>query len=74
MTTDTSSVRQDESVAVSKVRNIRVDDALWRLAGIVTRRRRETISGVIKRLLAEYVEQHATDDDRAAAHDQLANP
>lgn len=67
MTTDTSSVRQDEDVSASKIRNIRIDDALWRLAGIVTKRRRETISGVIKRLLAEYVEQHATDEDRAAA-------
>jgi hypothetical protein len=67
MTTDTSSVRQDGNVAVSKIRNIRIDDPLWRLAGAVTKRRRETISGVIKRLLAEYVEQHATDEDRAEA-------
>jgi negative regulator of replication initiation len=54
-------------MTVSKVRNIRVDDPLWRLAAVVTKRRRETISGVVKRLLAEYVEQHATDEDRAAA-------
>lgn len=67
MTADTSSVRQDGDVAVSKIRNIRIDAALWRLAGVVTKRRRETVSGVIKRLLAEYVEEHATDEDRAEA-------
>jgi hypothetical protein len=67
MTTDTSSVRQNEDVAASKIRNIRVDEDLWRLAGVVTKRRRETISGVIKRLLAEYIDQHATDDDRSEA-------
>jgi hypothetical protein len=57
-------------VTVSKIRNIRIDDPLWRLAGVVTKRRRETISGVIKRLLAEYVEEHATDADRAAAEER----
>jgi hypothetical protein len=67
MSADTSSVRQDGDVAASKIRNIRIDDALWKLAGVVTKRRRETISGVIKRLLAEYVEEHATDADRAEA-------
>jgi hypothetical protein len=54
-------------MASSKIRNIRIDDDLWKLAGIVTKRRRETISGAIKRLLAEYIDQHATDEDRAAA-------
>lgn len=74
MTADTSSVRKDGPVAVSKIRNIRIDEGLWRLALIVTRRRRETVSGVIKRLLAEYVDQHATDEDRAAARDEPLNP
>lgn len=67
MTTDTSSVRQDGGVAISKIRNVRVDDELWRLAGVVAKRRRETVSGVMKRLLAEYVEEHASQEDREAA-------
>jgi hypothetical protein len=67
MSADTSQVQENQGVPVTKLRNVRVDDALWRLAGVVTKRRRETISGVIKRLLAEYVDQHATDEDRAEA-------
>lgn len=46
---------------------VRIDDALWNAARAVGASRRETISGVIKRLLAEYIEQHATDEDRAEA-------
>lgn len=64
MSLDTPSIREDEDVAVTKLRSIRIDDDLWKLAVVVTKRRRETVSGVIKRLLAEYVERHATDSDR----------
>lgn len=55
--------------AVMRAIAVRVDDALWNAAGAISASRDETISGVIKRLLAEYVEQHATDADRAAARD-----
>lgn len=47
-----------EPDARTPVRNFRVDEELWQLAAVVTRRRRETISGVVKRALVEYVEQH----------------
>lgn len=47
----------------------RVDDALWNAARAISASRRETVSGVIKRLLAEYIDQHATDEDRAAARE-----
>jgi predicted transcriptional regulator len=44
-------------VAVSKLRNIRVDDRLWAEAKRIAGERRETLSAVIKRALVEYVER-----------------
>jgi hypothetical protein len=51
-------------VPVTKLRNVRVDESLWTLAGLVAKRRRETISQVIKSALVAYTEEHATDAER----------
>lgn len=67
MRTDTALVGEDQRVAESKVRTLRVDDDLWTLAAVVTARKRDTNSGVMKRGLAEYVEEHATEEDRRKA-------
>ena len=58
MQTDTPQVQQNESVPVTKLRNVRVDDDLWRDAKKIAADRRETLSAVIKRALVEYVEKH----------------
>lgn len=47
--------------------SVRIDDALWNAAQAIGARRQETTSGVIKQFLAEYIDQHATDEDRAEA-------
>lgn len=51
-------------MANTKLRNIRVDDALWREAMRIAAERRETLSAVIKRALVEYVEKHGGDTRR----------
>lgn len=53
-----SRVAEYEPDRRTEVRNFRVDEELWRLARVVTKRRRETISGVVRRALVEYVERH----------------
>jgi len=58
MSSDTVSVRDNEDVPVTKIRNVRVDDRLWVQAKRIAASRRETLSAVIKRALVEYVEQH----------------
>jgi predicted transcriptional regulator len=58
MPTDTSRVQDNESVPVTKLRNIRVDDDLWTEAKRIASERRETLSAVVKRALVEYVEKH----------------
>lgn len=58
MSVDTSPVRQNGDVAVSKLRNLRVDEALWAEAKRIADERRETLSAVMKRALVEYVERH----------------
>lgn len=72
MRTDTTSIRENEDVAVTNLRTLRIDDELWALASIITKRRRETASGVMKRQLAEYVEEHATEEDRRQAAELVA--
>lgn len=67
---DTSPTRQNGRVPVTKLRNFRVDEYLWVLAGLVAKRRRETLTQVIKTALVEYVERHATDEERRQADDQ----
>jgi predicted transcriptional regulator len=64
MSPDTARVQQNEDVAVTKLRNIRVDEALWREAMRIATERRETLSAVIKRALVEYVERHGGDVSR----------
>jgi predicted transcriptional regulator len=58
MPTDTAQVQHNGNVSVTKLRNIRVDDDLWREAMRIATERRETLSAVLKRALVEYVEQH----------------
>lgn len=58
MSADTSQVQQNETVPVTKLRNIRVDEPLWREAMRIAGERRETLSAVIKRALVEYVERY----------------
>lgn len=67
MLSDTPSVREDGRVAVTKLRNVRVEESLWRLVTIVAKRRQTTISQIMKNALVEYVEEHATEEDRAKA-------
>ncbi len=40
----------------TKVRTVRVDDELWKMAQEKAKRRRETVAAVLKRALVEYVE------------------
>lgn len=54
-------------VAETKVRTVRVDENLWTLAALVAKRRRETVSQVIKSALVAYTEKHATDAERDQA-------
>ena len=58
MQTDTPQVQDNGEVPVTKLRNIRVDEALWREAMRIASERRETLSAVLKRALVEYVERH----------------
>jgi len=58
MKTDTPLVQQNETVPVTKLRNIRVDDDLWQRAQVIAKERRETLSAVLKRALVEYVERY----------------
>ena len=67
MTTDTARVQHNERVAITKLRNVRIDEYLWTLAGLVAKRRRETVSQVIKSALVAYTEEHATDAEREQA-------
>lgn len=57
MASDTASVRQNVDVA-TKLRNIRVDERLWAEAMRIAKRRRETLSHVVKAALVEYVLTH----------------
>ena len=58
MPADTASIQHNEDVPVTKLRNIRVDEPLWREAMRIASERRETLSAVLKRALVEYVERH----------------
>lgn len=58
MSPDTSLVQQNEPVAVTKLRNIRVDDALWLEAQKIAAENRETLSAVLKRALVDYVKSN----------------
>lgn len=58
MSPDTAQVQHNETVPVTKLRNIRVDDRLWAEAKRIAGERRETLSAVVKRALVEYVERH----------------
>ena len=51
---DTSSVREDSGMPVTKLRTVRVDDELWQAAQRKARRRRESVADVIRRALLEY--------------------
>jgi hypothetical protein len=68
--TDTPEVREDQRVPVTKIRTVRIDSYLWRLATLVTQRRRETVSQVIKSALVAYTEQHATENERRQAREE----
>lgn len=67
MSAETARVQHNGTVPITKLRNVRVDENLWTLAGLVAKRRRETISQVIKSALVAYTEEHATDDERKQA-------
>lgn len=56
MQTDTSPVRDTSDVAVTKIRTVRIDDALWQAAQDVARARRESVADVLRRALLVYVE------------------
>lgn len=58
MTTSETPLVHTGLMAVSKLRNLRVDDKLWAEAKRIADERRETLSAVMKRALVEYVEQH----------------
>jgi len=64
MTSDTLGVRKNEDVPVTKIRNIRVDDALWTEAQRIASERRETLTAILRRALVEYVEQYGGDLER----------
>lgn len=64
MSTDTALVQHNEGVPATKLRNIRVDDALWTAVKAIASDRRETVSAVIKRALVEYVERHGGSVER----------
>jgi hypothetical protein len=65
MTPNTALVQDNGEVPVTKLRNLRVDEALWQAAKKIADARRETLSAVMKRALVEYVEKHGgkVDDD-----------
>ena len=54
---DTTTARQNQRVAVTKVRHIRIDDDLWERAQVKAKDRRESVATVIKRALLAYVEE-----------------
>lgn len=56
MQTDTSPVRDTSDVPVTKIRTVRIDDALWQAAQDVARARRESVADVLRRALLAYVE------------------
>jgi predicted transcriptional regulator len=64
MPSDTARVQHNERVPVTKLRNIRVDDALWDEVKRIASERRETVSAIIKRALVEYVERHGGNASR----------
>lgn len=48
---------QTQSVSVTKIRGVRVDDELWEAAQERAKLRRETVADVIRRALLAYVEE-----------------
>lgn len=60
----TASIRDNEDVPVTKLRNLRVDEDLWAEAQRIAKERRETLSAVMKRALVEYVEKHGGSVER----------
>ena len=58
MLSDTPLVRDTEPVAVTKLRNFRVDDELWAEAQRIASENRDTLSAVLKRALVEYVKSN----------------
>lgn len=64
MTPPDTSLVQTDPMAVSKLRNLRVDEDLWEDAKTIAKYRRETLSAVMKRALVEYVEEHRALLDR----------
>lgn len=47
-------MRQTDPVAVTKIRTVRVDDALWTAAQEIASERRESVADVIRRALLAY--------------------
>lgn len=47
------------------LKNIRVPQDTWNLALAVTKRRGETVSGILVDALERYLKRHATDAERA---------
>jgi len=50
-------MRQNQPVAETRNRNVRVDDELWEAAQAKAARRRESVSDVIRRALLDYIEE-----------------
>jgi hypothetical protein len=53
-------VRKTAAVPETKIRTVRVDDALWEAAQAKAKRRREGVSDVIRRALLAYIEGEET--------------
>lgn len=53
---DTSATGQNRRVPKTKIRGVRIDDALWEAAQEKAERRRESVADVIRRALLAYVE------------------
>lgn len=64
MSLDTPLVRDTDGVPATKLRNLRVDEKLWKEAKRIADERRETLSAVMKRALVEYVEKHGGSVER----------
>ena len=64
MTPPDTSLVQNDLMAVTKLRNLRVDEKLWSEAKRIADERRETLSAVMKRALVEYVEQYGGSVER----------
>lgn len=58
MLSDTPLVQEDVSMAVTKLRNVRVDDDLWQEAQRIAKDNRESLSHVLKAALVAYVKEH----------------